>query len=45
MKGKKMEEKWIEMDQPELRIWIFLAPIGCFPLLLFLCYNSSLHKM
>ena len=24
MKGKKMEEKWIEMYRPELRKWIFL---------------------
>ena len=40
MKGKKMEEKWIEMDRPELRKRISLPVAVCFPLLS--CSSTSL---
>lgn len=33
MKGKKMQNKLIEMDWPELQKRIFLALASCFPLL------------
>ena len=46
MKGEKMEEKWIEMDRPELQKRISLALAFCFPL--FPCssasFGSFVHK-